>query len=391
MSLVDKARAAGPTLAASDSRSNEQGRLTEEAVAALRGTGVLRALQPARWGGAESTLAEYADAVIEIGRHSASAGWVSSVVGVHPWQIALFPEETQQELWGETPERLIASSYTPTGKIGKVDGGYQVSGRWHFSSGIDICQGVILGGIAGTREVRGTEYPDFTSVILDETDYRIERVWNVAGLRGTGSNDVVVDGVFVPERRGQSHVLYTHALGTSLPGQDKNDGPIYRTPWAVVFNLIIAAGAVGAVQGFVDAWVGETRTRRTNYGELLREDAGVQNHLAEAQWQLDAAILKIRRAATELMEYAEAHDIPSLEQRAFYRWDVARGANAAVDAAQELMRVASGRTVFLDHPLQSKYQDVVSASGHAFLYDDPLARAFGGRVLGAEELPAVHL
>ncbi len=91
------------------------------------------------------------------------------------------------------------------------------------------------------------------------------------------------------------------------------------------------------------------------------------------------------------MEYAEAHDIPSLEQRAFYRWDVARGANAAVDAAQELMRVASGRTVFLDHPLQSKYQDVVSASGHAFLYDDPLARAFGGRVLGAEELPAVHL
>jgi 3-hydroxy-9,10-secoandrosta-1,3,5(10)-triene-9,17-dione monooxygenase len=391
MSIVDKARAAGPTLAASDGTSNEQGRLTDEAVAALRATGVLRALQPARWGGGETSLAEYADAVIEIGRHSASAGWVSSVVGVHPWQIALFPEETQTELWGETPERMIASSYTPTGRIEKVDGGYRVSGRWHFSSGIEICQGVILGGIAGSREIGGKEYPDFTSVILDASDYNVERVWNVAGLRGTGSNDVVVDDVLVPERRGQSHVYYTHGLGTPLPGQDKNDGPLYRTPWAVVFNLIIAAGAVGAVQGFVGTWVGETRTRRSNYGQLLREDGGVQNHLAEAQWQLDAAILKIRRAATELMEYAEAYEVPSLEQRAFYRWDVARGANAAVDAAQELMRVASGRTAFLDHPLQTKYQDVVSASGHAFLYADPLARAFAGRVLGAEELPVVHL
>lgn len=391
MSILDKARAAGPTLAASDAASSAQGRLTDEALAALKATGVLRALQPARWGGGEVHLAEYADTIIEIGRHSAAAGWVASVVGVHPWQIALFPEETQAEIWGADPERMIASSYTPTGTIEKVDGGYRVSGRWSFSSGIELCDGVILGGLVGKREIDGTEIPDFTAVILDAADYRVERTWNVAGLRGTGSNDVVVDGVVVPERRAQSHLLYTHLLGTPLPGQERNDGALYRTPWAVVFNLIIAAGAVGAAQGFVDGWVAETRTRRTNYGQMLREDAVVQNHLAEAQWQLDAAVLKIRRAANELMAAAEAREVPTQEQRAFYRWDLARAANAATDAVQELMRVSSGRTAFLDHPLQSKYQDVLAASSHAFLYDDPLAQAWAGRHLEAEQLTAVHL
>jgi 3-hydroxy-9,10-secoandrosta-1,3,5(10)-triene-9,17-dione monooxygenase len=391
MTLAEKARAAAPVLAASDAEGGARGRLTEEAWQALQSTGVLRALQPARWGGGETSIVEYADAIIEIGRHSASAGWVASVVGVHPWQIALFPEETQAELWGETPDRAIASSYTPTGKIEKVDGGYRVSGRWSFSSGIEWCEGVILGGIAGTREINGTEHPDFTAVILDRADYRVERTWDVAGLRGTGSNDVVVDGVFVPERRGQSHLFYTHGLGTPLPGQELNDGPLYRVPWAGLFNLIIAAGAVGAAQGFVDCWVAETRTRRTNYGQMLREEGVVQRHLANAEWLLDAARLKVRRAAVELMEYAEAREIPTREARAYYRWDVAKAANAATDAAQELMRVSSGRSAFLDHPLQAKYQDVVSASSHAFLYADPLARAWAGRHLGADDLVEVHL
>jgi len=389
--MVEKARAAGATLAAADAASCAAGRLTDEAVAALESIGIFRALQPQRWGGAEIGLEEYAETIMEIGRHSASAGWVASVVGVHPWQIALFPDETQAEIWGVDPGRRVASSYTPTGRIEKVEGGYQVSGRWSFSSGSGIADGVILGGIAGTREINGTEYPDFVSVILDAADYEIVHAWNVAGLAGTGSNDITVAGVFVPEHRAQSHLFYTHGLGTPLPGQELNDGALYRTPWAVTFGLIIAAGAVGACLGFYDQWVAETRTRRTNYGVMLREEHVVQSHLAEAAWKLDAAVLKIKRTGAELMEYAERGEIPSPEQRAFWRWDVAKAANVAVDAVQALMRVSSGRSAFIDHPLQAKFQDVIAASGHAFLFDDLLAKAWAGRHLGAEKLEAVHL
>jgi 3-hydroxy-9,10-secoandrosta-1,3,5(10)-triene-9,17-dione monooxygenase len=391
MSILDNARKAGPELAAADAESAALGYLSDPAWAALQEIGVLRALQPRRWGGGEVPLAEYLATVVEIGRHSPAAGWVASVVGVHPWQIALFDELAQDELWGDDPARVIASSYTPTGKLVPVDGGFTVSGRWSFSSGSHHADAIILGGIAGTREFDGTEYGNFTSVIVDKKDYRIENTWHTAGLQATGSNDIVVDPVFVPAHRSQSHLDYTYGLGTPLPGQARNGGALYRLPWAVVFGAIIAAGAVGAAKGLVDVWTAETRSRRTNYGGVLRDEPGVQNSLAKATWAVDAAELKLQRAAIKLTELAEAGAIPSQEQRAFYRWDVAHAAQVVVDELVLLMRTASGRTAYVDHPLHRRLQDVMAAIGHAFLVDEPLGGAYAGRRLGASNVPEVHL
>jgi 3-hydroxy-9,10-secoandrosta-1,3,5(10)-triene-9,17-dione monooxygenase len=391
MSILDNARKAGPALAASDADSARLGYLSDAAWAALKEIGVLRALQPTRWGGGEVPFAEYLATVVEIGRRSPAAGWVASVVGVHPWQIALFDERAQDEIWGENPERVVVSSYTPTGKVEAVEGGFNVSGRWSFSSGSHHADAIILGGIAGSREFGGTAYGNFTSVVVFRGDYTIENTWNTAGLQGTGSNDVVVDGVFVPAHRSQSHLDYTHGLGTPLPGQRRNNGSLYRLPWAVVFGAIISAGAVGAAKGFLDRWTEETRTRRTNYGGVLRDEPVVQNHLAKATWALDAAELKLARAAAELTAAAEAGAVPTKEERAFYRWDVAHAAQAAVDETASLMRTASGRTAYTDHPLHRAYQDVMAAIGHAFLVDEPLGNAFAGRRLGSDNLPEVHL
>ncbi|MGI5232201.1 acyl-CoA dehydrogenase family protein [Actinoallomurus sp. CA-142502] len=391
MSILDSAREAGPALAASDADSARLGYLSDEAWAQLQRIGVLRALQPKRWGGGEVPFAEYLATIVEIGRHSPAAGWVASVVGVHPWQIALFDERAQAELWGDDPALVIASSYTPTGKVEAVEGGFAVSGRWSFSSGSHHADAIILGGIAGTREFDGREYGDFTSVVVAKGDYTIDQTWNTAGLRGTGSNDVVVDNVFVPAYRAQSHLDYTHGLGTPLPGQAVNDGPLYRLPWAVVFGAIISAAAVGAAKGFLDRWTAETRNRRTNYGGVLRDEPVVQNHLAKAAWAVDAAELKLRRAATELTAAAEAGAVPGKEERAFYRWDVAHAAQVAVDEIVSLMRTASGRAAYVDHPLHRAYQDVMAAIGHAFLVEEPLGNAFAGRRLGSGNLPEVHL
>lgn len=389
--MVARARAGADALAASDADSAAQARLSDQAWSALQDIGILRALQPARWGGAETTIADFADTIVEIGRASASAGWVAAVVSVHAWQIALFEPETQEEIWGRDPARAIASSYTPTGRVARHPDGWEVSGRWSFSSGIERCDGVILGGIAGTREIAGGTFPDFVSVILDPDQYRVEHTWHVAGLKGTGSHDVVVDGVIVPERRGQSHLLYTKGLGTPLPGQALNESPLYRVPWAVLFNLVVTAGALGAAQGFLDTWVEETKGRRTNYGVLLREEPIVQSHLAEAAWLIDGARLRMRRTAVEMLESAAAGVIPTPEQRAFQRWDLARSAQSAADAVARLMRVASGRTAFLDHPLHRRYQDVNAAVAHAFLFPDPLAQAWAGRHLGSVNPVEVHL
>ncbi|MFC5753668.1 flavin-dependent monooxygenase [Actinomadura rugatobispora] len=391
MSLAEAVRAAGPVLAAEDAAGARQRRLTDLAWKQLVDTGVLRALQPARWGGAELPLAEFLDAVVQIGRASPAAGWVTAVIGVHPWQIALFPEETQREIWGTDPDRAVASSYTPTGTVEPVDGGYRVSGRWSFSSGCLHADGVILGGIAGGRTWNGTPVPDFVSVILDRDQYTIEDTWHTAGLAATGSNDIVVDGAFVPARRAQSHVDYTYLLGTPLPGREVNSGPLYRLPWAVVFNAIIAAGALGAAQGFVDAWTEATRGRRSNYGGMLRDDPLVQLHAAENAYVVDAGLLKLRRVADELTAVAESGEWPDRALRARHRYDLARAAQDAGAAVTRLMRASSGRTAYTDHPLHRRFQDVTAAIGHAFLLADPLGQAAGALALGAENSPAVHL
>lgn len=391
MSILDNAREAGTALRATDADSARLGYLSTEAWTLLQDIGVLRSLQPKRWGGGEVPFAEFLAAIVEIGRHSPAAGWVASVLGVHPWQLALFDERAQQELWGDNPALVVASSYTPTGTFEPVGDGFSVSGRWSFSSGSHHADAVVLGGIVGTREFGGRQYPNFTSLVVGKGDYVIENTWHTAGLQGTGSNDIVVKDVFVPAYRSQSHLDYTHGLGTPLPGQARNDGALYRLPWAVVFGAIIAAGAVGAAKGFVDTWTEETKTRRTNYGGVLRDEPVVQAELAKAAWAVDAAELKLSRAAADLTSLAEAGTVPSQQTRAFYRWDVAHGAQAAVDQVVRLMRTASGRTAFTDHPLHRRYQDLIAASGHAFLADEPLGNAYAGRVLGSANLPEVHL
>ena len=391
-SIADRARAAAPALAAADGRSGSLRRLSDESWHLIADTGILRALQPKRWGGGETSVADFAEGVVEIGRASASAGWVSSVVGVHPWQIALFPEETQEDVWGGNPTRASPRPIRRPGRSKRSPAGTVFRAAGRSPPGIERCDGVILGSIDGEREINGARVPRLhLGRPRPRPVHALKIVWHTAGLKGTGSNNIIVKDAFVPAHRVQSHLDYTKGLGTPLPGQDiRNTAALYRVPWAVLFNLIITAGALGAVYGFLDLWTAETAGRRTNYGTLLRDEAMVQDHLAEATFAIDGARLR-GACGTGTARDRRSDEIPSEELRAFYRWDLARSAQSAVDAVSDLMRSASGRTAFIEHPLHGKFQDVMAASGHAFLFSDPLGRAYAGRKLGSTKVPAVHL
>ncbi|MER5179137.1 flavin-dependent monooxygenase [Streptomyces sp. NPDC002896] len=391
MTIVEKVRQLSAELAAEEALGSEERRLTDTTWKYLQETGVLRALQPARWGGGELPLAEFLDAVFEIARVAPAAGWVSGVVGSHPWQSALFPEETQQELWGEDAARMVSSSYAPTGKVVPVEGGYRVSGRWSFSSGCDHGHGVILGGVAGETEVAdGVRVPDYGSIILLRDQYRIDDNWHTAGLKATGSKDIVVEDAFVPARRFLSHIRYEYVPGVRAPGQETNPGPRYALPWATLFNLVLVAPTLGMAQGFLDQWTEINKSRRGNWGGFYRDDPLTQRHLAQAYWTLDAAIMKMRRAAIEISEAAEAGIHISKDVRARYRWDITRGCELVGDAIADLYRNSSGRVAYLDHPLHRRYQDIVTALGHAFLVPDAVGLAYAARALGATP-PEVQL
>jgi 3-hydroxy-9,10-secoandrosta-1,3,5(10)-triene-9,17-dione monooxygenase len=387
MSLASQAKLVASQMAAQVAEDDALRRLSDRTWNLLQDGGFLRALQPARFGGGEVQLVEFFDAMLELSRAHPSAGWVGGVIGVHPWQLALFDERAQREMWGDDPATMHSSSYNPTGRAEKVAGGYKLGGRWSFSSGCDHCRGVMLGAVCGLRDVSGTQVRDFRSFLLMREQYRIDDNWHVAGLKGTGSKDIVVEEAFVPDYRTQSH--FDYAMNEPLPGQQLNDGPLYRMPWSVVFNMALAAAALGSAGGFIDTWIAATRDRKLSLGGRAADDALIQERLARALWNLDASITRVRADAIELWQMALAHEVATMAQRARVRWNMNRGCELVAESVTDLFRAASGRSVFLDQPLQRRFQDLQAALAHAYLVPDSLAKAVGGTILGASKLEMI--
>ncbi len=385
--LIEKAIALAPQLRDATAEGVKLRRLPDASWNALMGAGLMRGLQPQRWGGAEADPAEYFLAVSEVARADGSAGWVTGIIGVHPWQLALFPAETQAEVWGDDPSVMHSSSYAPTGKAEKVKGGYRLSGRWSFSSGCDHCQWVNLGAISGGVEVEGVQMPDFRSFMLPRRDYKIDDNWHVAGLCGTGSKDIVVDDAFVPEYRTQSH--WDYALGRELPGWKLNPGPLYRLPFAVVFNYALAASVLGASRGFLELWTEISRTRKGGLGDMVAQDPYIQKLLSEVRYAIEAGFLMMRHDLEALMELARAGERIGYEQRAAARYHANRSAQLAARGVDRLFESSSGKAIFLDHPLQRTYQDIKAMLGHAYLNVDAPARLLGALALGQKVMTAM--
>jgi 3-hydroxy-9,10-secoandrosta-1,3,5(10)-triene-9,17-dione monooxygenase len=137
-----------PELRSRAAEVEQRGMVPNDIIRSLTAAGVFRALQPRQWGGWELDFATYYEGMIRLASACTSTGWVASVVGVHPWHAALFAPEAQHELWGDNPDAMMSTSLAPVGQVERMDGGYRLTGRWPFSSGVDHCGWVVLGGTA---------------------------------------------------------------------------------------------------------------------------------------------------------------------------------------------------------------------------------------------------
>jgi 3-hydroxy-9,10-secoandrosta-1,3,5(10)-triene-9,17-dione monooxygenase len=146
--------------------------------------------------------------------------------------------------------------------------------------------------------------------MLPRRDYHIDDNWHVAGLRGTGSKDIVVDSAFVPEHRSQSH--WDYMLGRELPGWILNSSPLYRLPFAVVFNYALTASVLGAARGFLELWIEMSRSRKLGLGGVASEDPFIQKILSEACYSIETGFLVMRRDCEELIETARVKSKLSL-------------------------------------------------------------------------------
>jgi 3-hydroxy-9,10-secoandrosta-1,3,5(10)-triene-9,17-dione monooxygenase len=357
--FLAKIRALLPEIRARAGETERAGRVSDDIVKALTDIGVFRAVQPRQWGGWELDLATFYEGVMLIASACGSTGWVASVVGIHPWQIALFANEAQRDLWGSDPDTLASTSFAPTGSVRRVDGGFHLSGRWHFSSGVDHSDWVLLGGVIPDQG-SGAEFRTF---LLPRRDVSIDHdSWRVTGLAGTGSKDIVVAGAFVPEYRTHSVIDVYHERN---PGFAVNDRPYYRLPWRLVFGYTIAAPAIGAAVGAVEAFVATNSKRVSAYGgPAVARDPAVHRSLARALIATDTARTRLAATWRELQSLLrQGKAIPYARRaQAFYEATLAH--HSCTNAIGDLLAVNGGRTMQADGALQRFFRDLLAMRNH---------------------------
>jgi 3-hydroxy-9,10-secoandrosta-1,3,5(10)-triene-9,17-dione monooxygenase len=370
-------------------RADEAERLRvvpEASVKELEETGFFTLLQPKRFGGLEADPIDFYTAVRDISTACGSTGWVSSVVGVHPWQVALFADEAQQAVWGHDTNTRLSSSYAPTGKAVQAEGGFQLSGKWSFSSGCDHCQWVLLGGLVFNAE---DQVVDFRTFMVPRENYEIVDVWDVVGLRGTGSNDIVVDDVFIPEAFTLSMSETGRCVG---PGQEQNTSELYKLPFHSIFTNTITTPLIGMAVGAYEEHVAmqQKRTRAAYLGEKASLDPFAAVRIARASSEIDAAwALLVNNIREEQAHVSKGEKIP-LGTRLKVRRDQVLGSQRAIDAIDSLFEASGGRALANGTYLQRAWRDAHAGRVHAANDPERALQMYGAHEFGHKIDPGMY-
>lgn len=370
--FLGKARELADVFRAQALASETKRSLSDETVTAFEQSGLVRLLVPARFGGYEQDFRYAVDVLEAMGAGDGSAGWVCGYWIEHSYLVALFPAGGQEAVWADGPDARVSTSFAPRGTVQIVDGGYQVTGQWPWCSGVDHASWMILGGLVFSEG----QPPHLRLFLVPNSDYRVVDTWHNAGLTGTGSNDVVLESVFVPEERTCDMALMREGVS---PGGQVNDNPIYHVPFMASELYALVATGVGIARGAVDAWIGFAREKVQSYsGEQIAEGAPLQIRLAELTADIDAADLLLRRAVDSLSDTAGV----TMEIRVRNRRDFTAAMRKLVQAVDSLLQVGGASGLFLSNPIQRGWRDVHAISTHIMMNFENAGQNFGRMALG---------
>lgn len=358
--VTERVEALLPMLRERAQEAEDLRRIPDESMKALQATGFFRLLQPKQWGGHAADPVLFYDTVRQLASACGSTGWVAGIVGVHNWHLALFAQQAQEDVWGEDNEVRISSSYAPMGAGTVVDGGYLVKGAWAWSSGSDHATWAVLGGPV----IKGGKPVDFGSFLIPRTDYRIDDVWHVVGLRGTGSNTVVVEDVFVPSHR---FLSFRAMSELQSPGLEQNTDPVYKMPWGTIHPTTISTPIVGMAYGAYAAHVEHQgkRVRAAYAGEKAKDDPFTKVRVAEASSDIDAAWRQLSgNIADEYALLVAGQEIP-FDLRVRARRDQVRATGRAIASIDTLFEASGATALANDTPLQRFWRDAHAGRVHA--------------------------
>ncbi len=339
------------------------GKLTDDTVKIMKQIGSIRQLQPKLHGGLEVHPREFAETVMATAALDPSAGWINGVVGVHPYQLAYADPRVSAEIWADDVDTWVASPYAPQGVAVPVDGGYIFNGRWQFSSGTDHCDWIFLGAMIGDSEGKPLMPPQMLHMILPRRDYEIvEDSWDVVGLRGTGSKDVIVKDAFVPSYRTMDAMKVLDGTAQREAGMTET---LYLMPWSTMFPLGISSATIGIAEGALAAALDYQRQRVNSSGVAIKDDPYVMYAIGEAAADINAARQELLANADRIYDMVDAGKEVSFEDRAAGRRTQVRAVWRAVSAVDELFARCGGNATRMDKPLQRYWRDVHVGQAHA--------------------------
>ena len=374
--MLARARALVPVLEERAAATERARRPPAETVRDLHDAGLFRILQPRRVGGSEFDYVALVDFPAAVARGDASIAWNLGNLASHHWMLAMFDPATQDEVWAD-PDVLIASSFIfPAGKAEAVDGGYRLSGRWPFSSGVDPSAWNMLGGLVA----REGEAPEQRVFLVPRDDYDIIDTWNAGGLAGTGSNDVVLKAVFVPAAK---TVAVAALGGQPTPGSGVNPGALYRVPVFALFPFVLAGAALGNAEAVVDAFVATARGRASRYsGKAVADFQATQIKIASASAKVDAARRIMRGCCIEAMDDVRRERLPDMLARTRYRRDGAYSVHLCTEAVTELFAASGAGALARGAPLERRFRDAYGIAAHIAFSFDAAGSNFGRVSLG---------
>ncbi len=375
-SVLNSVRALLPAIRerAEDTEHNRS--IPKESAQEFLDIGLARILLPKRYGGTELGLQTWVDVCEEIGKADAAHAWCASLMIHHPHYLAQFPDAAQSDVWGDGPDVAIALTMTPTSKIEFVEGGYRISCEIPYLSGINHSSRVFVGGMVPKADGP----PDWTLFLVPGHEFEIIDTWHTAGMRGTGSNTVVVKDAFVPFE----HTLKVADMReATTPGAKVNVAQFFHAPWITYAPLTFLGPILGAARGALEEFTNWTKTRISRFGSKVSQYTSIQANIARAAADLDAADLLMRRC----VQVAESPNRADEELRARCYRDQARAAELIVSGMDLIMKISGAGGFATNSGIQKAWRDVHFGASHVILNPEVSFAAWGRMQLGIDRDP----
>ncbi len=353
-------------------------RAPDETIADLHAAGLMRLMQPRAFGGSGLGIDAIFEMALEMCRGCPSTTWVWMNLATHSWNIGQFPLQAQHDVWDTDPNALAGTGLAfPAGKARKVERGYRVTGKWPFGSGVDAATWMLVGALMdGDGAPAGRRF-----FLVPRSDFRSLDNWRAYGLTGSGSHDVEVIDVFVPEHRSLDAELFASGLAT--PGGIAHDCLPYLLPPFPTFGFALGSVPLGSAKAAIEEYVASTRRRASTYtGARLAELTPLQIRIAEAYACVDLFEKTIRADMRELIESIERRESPPVEARLRWKRNIAFGVNLATRAVDTLMTASGAGGLSSDLALQRHFRDVHASAAHIAMTWDVQAASYGQHALG---------